>query len=125
MKYNPKIYAQVLVALIKDKEEGIPEKFFALLRKNGDLKKAKEIIALAEKITLKEAGGRKIVIEGARKGALKNAVKGLANGQDIVKEKINPALVAGIKITVDDEKQLDYSFKHTLDIIFTHVTGNH
>ena len=42
MKYSPKMYAQLLV------ETQNAQKVFELLVKNGDLKKAKDIIAHAE-----------------------------------------------------------------------------
>jgi len=118
MKYSSRIYAQLLVELIEEKKEGTAERFFQLLQKNGDVKKAKDIIQLSEKILLKKLGGRKIRVEMARPDAM-NMVKSIATHKDIVEEKINPELIAGAKITIDDEKQLDYSLKHKLDEIFT------
>jgi F0F1-type ATP synthase delta subunit len=114
VKYSSKIYAQLLVELIEEKKDSVVEKFFELLKKNGDLKKSKEIISLVGKMLLKKQGGRKIIIETARPQKIQN----IATERDSVEEKVNPELIAGVKITVDDEKQLDYSLKNKLDQIF-------
>ena len=37
----------------------------------------------------------------------------------MVKEKINPELIAGIKVMINNNKQLDFSLKNKLDNIFT------
>jgi len=37
---------------------------------------------------------------------------------DIVKEKINRELIAGVKVIVDGERQLDYSMQDKLQSIF-------
>lgn len=117
MKYSAKIYAQLLAELIEEKKEDIVDKFFNLLKKNGDLKKAQEVIHRTEKILLKKSGGKKIVVEVARASAMK-AIKGIAQEKDIVIKKLRPELIAGARITIDDQQQLDYSLKRTLEHIF-------
>ena len=49
---------------------------------------------------------------------MKELVASLANKGDVVEEKINPDLVAGIKITANDEMQFDASLKRKLDDVF-------
>lgn len=124
-KQKPKIYAKALVELILEDKKGTPvglrprditEKFFALLQKNGDLKKAKEIIALAETLLLKKTGNKKITIEVARKSA--GMVFPFKKG-DMVQQKIRPEMIAGVKIIIDGERQLDFSLKNKLEKIFT------
>ncbi len=101
----------------KDKKK-ITTNFLALLRKNGDEKKVRQIIALAEGLLLKKTGNRKVVLETARKTDTKSITKLFIEKGDIVQEKINPSLIAGIKITVDGSKQLDLSLKNKLDNIY-------
>src|SRR3989344_4186362 len=48
------------------REKSIVANFLKLLEANGDMKKAKEIIALAEGLFLKKTGNKKIVLETAR-----------------------------------------------------------
>ncbi len=121
MRYKSKIYAEVLVDLITGKkveENKIINNFLKLLEKNGDMKKAKEIISLAEAIFLKKTGNKKIILETARKIDTKNIVKDFIKKGDVVEEKINPEIISGIKIIINNEKQLDFSLFKKLNEIF-------
>lgn len=123
MKYKSKIYAEALVGLMDSKKAGgskIIDNFIELLKKNGDMKKAKEIISLAEAIFLKKTGKRKVTVETARKiGRNLSALLSKELQADAIEEKINPEIIAGIKIIVNNEKQLDFSLKGKLEKIFS------
>jgi F0F1-type ATP synthase delta subunit len=122
MKYKPKTYAQALVSAILEKrveEKKIAYNFLVLLQKNQDMKKANEILVLAEKILLQKTGNKKITFQTARKLQSKDAVKLFVKKGDMIQEKINSELIAGIKIIVNDETQLDFSLKNKLEKIFT------
>lgn len=121
MKIKPKDYAAALVyALSKPgtDHQKITANFLKLLQKNGDIKKGKMIVAMAQELLARKSGGKKIVIETAR--ALdKKTLAGVIGGKnDLVQEKLNPTLVAGIKITVNGNKQLDFSLQKKLNEIF-------
>ena len=120
MKIKPKIYAQALADLMEKglNQKGM-EKFFKFLEKNGDLNKAKEIVALAEDLFVKKTGRRKVTVETARKmkPKQKELVESITHKGDIISEKINKDLIAGIKIIVNDE-QLDLSMQKKLNNIF-------
>jgi len=119
-KYSSKTYARALSVLILEKESKKNlNGFLDFIRKNGDLKKTKEVIALTEAIFYKKTGKRKITLEIARKIERKNILKDFFQEGDIVKEKINPELIAGLKVNVNNEKQLDYSLKSKLDNLLT------
>lgn len=120
MKYKGKIYAEALANAILDKkldEKKVIHNFLGLLEKNQDVKKAEEIIVLAQKLLLKKTGHKKVVLETARKINAKDSMKSFFKNGDIVEEKINPALVAGIKIIIDNERQLDNSLSGKLNKI--------
>lgn len=118
MKYKPKIYAQTIAELIIEKKsEKIHKNFLKILLKNGDFKKAKEIMILAEKILLRKTKKRKIVLELARERSIKN-LHLFYQESDLVKKMVNPELLAGIKVTMNEEWQLDYSLKGKLDQLF-------
>jgi len=122
MEHNPKIYAKALVSVITDKDsnkqqEKIAANFLKILEKNSDIKKAKEIISLAENFYCQKTGIRKIILETARTIGIRDFKKSFIEKGDIIQEKINPELVAGIKIIVNDEKQLDFSLKKLIDEI--------
>jgi len=123
MKIKPKIYARVLVDVMMSKkntgnEKKIVDNFLKLLKKNVDVKNAMEIIRLAEVFILQKTGNKKITLETAREIGRKNIFKEIVRRHDIVEEKINPELIAGIRVTVNGENQLDFSLKNKLDKIF-------
>jgi len=110
MKIKAKDYAKALV----DIKKFDAKHFLRILQKNGDTKKLKEIVLLTEKLLLEKSGNKKVIIEMARKAAVKLSLK----KGDVVEEKINPDLIAGVKIIIDGEKQLDFSLKNKLEKIF-------
>lgn len=125
MRYKARDYAKALVELLLKETTPINEKkflalFLKLLEKNGDIVKAKEIIILAEILFFKKTNRKKIILETARKmdSKQKESLSKLAKEGDILQEKINKELIAGVKIIIDNEKQLDVSMQKTLENIF-------
>ena len=104
MKHKIKDYATALSELImesnSDKKKFIG-RFLDLLRKNNDMGKAKKIVVMTEDIILNKKDNKKVVLQMARK--IKNLENLFAKKNDIVEEKINPELVAGVKIVVNGE----------------------
>jgi len=122
-KSKEKLYAMALAQAILDKkadEKKIAKNFMLLLIKSGYLGKAKSIVDLAEEIILKNKGNKKITIETARKLTAENRtlLKKFIKDEDMVKEKINSDLIAGVKIVVNNEKQFDNSMQKKLREIF-------
>lgn len=121
-KIKSKIYAKALSeSILKVKsgqEKKFAENFLRIIKLNGDEQKTKEIIFLTEEILLKKSGNKKIILETARKTDSKKLVAAMAKKGDVIEEKISPELIAGIKITINGEKQLDFSLKKKLDNIF-------
>ena len=125
MKYKSKIYAKVLTDLMIEKKNPVEQtriidKFLRLLEKNRDIKKASEIVSLAEKLFFKKTGGRKIIIETARKIGNKNMLDHFVKKNDVVEEKVNPEIIAGIKIIINNEQQLDFSLSKKLEEVFNY-----
>ena len=124
MKINKvKLYAEALAEILFKK--GIDEKkvianFVKLLIKNGQEKKAKEILNLAEDLLLEKQGKNKITFETARKLTAENRVslKKFVKEGDVVKEKVNHELIAGVKIIINNSKQFDASMQSKLQSIF-------
>jgi F0F1-type ATP synthase delta subunit len=60
---------------------------------------------------------KKITVETARNyEGLLNKIKAIFPNDDVLL-KINPNLIAGLKILINNEKQLDFSLKSKLDKI--------
>jgi F0F1-type ATP synthase delta subunit len=123
MKYKVKDYANALVEILSEGEisdKKIAQGFIKLLERQNDFKKSKEIIDLAEFLLVKKNNKKSVIFETARKlsdSQRKTLLKSTEKG-DIIKEKINPELIAGVKIIVDNEKQLDQTMLKKLQTIF-------
>ena len=124
MKQNKvKLYAKALAAVLSGKkvdDKKVVNNFVKLLVKAGQEKKAKEILNLAEDFLLQKQGKRKIVFETARKmtATQRKLADSVAKNGDIINEKINPEIIAGIKIIINNEKQFDASMQKKLQNIF-------
>lgn len=127
MKYKVKDYAKALAEVLSAKNPptsgvgGISVGFIKLLEKQGDLGKAKEILEKTEIFLAKKQGKKSITFETARKltdHQKKSFSKFIEKG-DVVKEKISPDLIAGIKIVIDGDRQIDYSMKNKINKIFS------
>ncbi len=116
-KYKIKDYAMALADTKASGKDAV-ERFLQLLQKNGQLKNAKKIIELAQNYSLVKRGNKKIMLETARKTDMKSALKNLLKDGDAVEEKISPELIAGVKVIINGEKQLDFSLKNKLENIF-------
>ena len=123
MKYNYKIYARALVSALDEtqdlvQKEKIIKNFLFLVQKNKDVRQLKKIIDFASKIIYKKDGRQRIILETARpQNNLKNLFQKFFNEKDIIEEKINPNILAGLRIVFDDEKELDFSFKKRLELL--------
>jgi len=118
-----KLYAKALAEVLAKKsvdEKKVTNNFVKLLVSAGLEKKSKEILEMAEEMLLVKRGNKKIVFETARKitAGQKKILEGISKKGDLVKEKINPELIAGVKIIINNNKQFDSSMKSKLQKIF-------
>ncbi|MFA6190288.1 MAG: F0F1 ATP synthase subunit delta [Candidatus Staskawiczbacteria bacterium] len=121
-----KLYAKALAEILSKKggvsateEKKIVNNFVKFLEKNGQIGRSKEILELAENLLLAKQGKRKITFETARAitTSQKKVLEKVINKGDIVKEKINPQLIAGIKIIINNSQQFDASMQSKLNNI--------
>jgi F0F1-type ATP synthase delta subunit len=91
-----------------------------VLVKAGLEKKSKQILDLAEDLLLRKQGKNKITFEIARRITAENRalLKQFVKEGDVVKEKINHELIAGVKVIINNERQFDNSLKSKLQNIF-------
>lgn len=123
MKQNKvKLYARALAEVVLNKKENKKsvENFLALVKKNGLERKLKEIVELAENIILAKQGKNKITFLTARKvtPSQTKLLESIVKKGDIIKEKINPELIAGVKVVINENRQLDMSMANKLSKIF-------
>jgi F0F1-type ATP synthase delta subunit len=117
------VYAKALAEALSGKmtpakEAAMVENMAALLKKDRQLGRAEKILKAAERFLLKKNGRRHIVLETARAIDTKALVRRVAGRGDKVQEKIKPELVAGVRIVIDGERQLDLSLQRMLEELF-------
>ena len=123
MKYSAHYYAKALVAALANKKvdgAAATKNFLALVRKNNDEGELKKILREAARLSLGEGGVREVILESARPltASQKKSLGAFLAPHDVVREKIVPDLVAGVKVVVNDEVQFDGSMKAKLDSLF-------
>ena len=125
MNHRPQLYARAF-ALAADKKlsahdaEKIGKNLVALVTKNGDAKDLSKIADGAARILREKEGRRKFVFESARplSKELRKSLEAIAGEKDVTEEKVVPALVAGVRVTVDEERQFDASLARKLQKMF-------
>jgi F0F1-type ATP synthase delta subunit len=125
MKYPAHIYAKALAEAIADakgkaQEDAVVTNFLALVERSGDEVHLRKILEEAARMARGKEGIRKVVLESARPLTIKQRkeLTQFTGPKDVVQERIDPALMAGIRIFLDDETEFDGSLKGKLDRIF-------
>lgn len=115
MRYSARQYAKAFVAALelvpKSKEETASRALIAIAKENGDGRELDKITWEIERLLARKKGGRSVLVESARTIAPRGHKKLFSRfgKNDIVREKISPELVAGLRITLDGELELDRS----------------
>lgn len=117
-----KIYSKALSEIILRgdfDEKKITTNFVKILISEGLENQSDKILGLVNKIVMAKQGRKIIVLESARpiNDKHRKLFGGIINKKDIIFEKINPELIAGIKIVIDDVLQFDSSLKNKLQKI--------
>lgn len=122
-KYSVKDYARAFALAAKEgKDEAkMVRNFLSLIAKNGDASKLRKIFTEAEKLVRADAGLKKFSIETARPLAkeLQSKLRSLADKKDVLEEKVVPELVAGVRLTINDELQFDATLARQLQKMFS------
>jgi len=124
MKYPASSYAKALAEAVltaKDKDGAlIAKNFLELLRRNGDEGHARKILEEAARFARGRAGIRKVSIASARTltPEQEHMVAEFTKPGDVTDRSVDPALIAGVRIIVDDETQFDGSLNGKLDRVF-------
>lgn len=124
MKYSNSQYARAVRESLKGKSVSerreILKNFLAVLRKNRDAGRLNRILKEIERESLKAAGMRKVAVESAAELSrnTRKEIEEIFGRKIVMREKINPAILAGVKITVDDELLIDASASRQLSQMF-------
>lgn len=120
MKYSVNTYARALVAAIdegKANDAAIEKNFLEVVRQNGDEAQLRKILDEASRLARGTSSIRHVLIESARPltARQRSEVKRFMKAHDEIDERIDPDLIAGVKITINDEQQFDGSLKKKLN----------
>lgn len=125
MKYAPHVYARALVEVLDAPaahhgpraDDELAKNFLALVRRNGDERYLRKILEEASRFARGKSGMRKVTVESARAltPTQQKALAHFIQQGDVVEERIDPDLIAGIKIILNDELQFDGTLKNKLN----------
>lgn len=130
MRYPVYAYAKALASvLIEVKGKGEAQKhaaaknFIALVRRSGDEAHLKKILDEAARLVRARENIRKLTIESAREltPAQEALVEQLTKPDDVVERAIDPELIAGVRIIMNDEMQFDGTLRGKLDTVFRNI----
>lgn len=119
MKYDYKTYAKALIKALdfNNNTEEIVLNFLRLLKKNNDIKQFKKIIDFFEDLLHQKENKKKIIVEIIQENKdLINKIKKFFPEDNIIYKK-NPNLIAGLRILINNDKELDFSLKSRLNQI--------
>lgn len=125
MRYSPRQYAAALLSLLKGKPEVVQQRllrrFLVLVGQKGDGRRLGLILKEVEKQTLHEQGLKKVLVETTDPITIqiKKGIEAVLGKSILIQEKINPRLLAGIKILINDEILVDASAESQLRKLFT------
>lgn len=124
MKYSNSQYAQALWEGLKGKSASerreVLKNFLVVLRKNRDGARLNRILEEVERASLKNAGMKKVEVESAAElsRGTKREIEAILGKKIVLSGKINPAILAGMKIMVDDELLIDATASRQLSQMF-------
>lgn len=124
MKYTSKQYAVTLISALAGKSEDakkdILKKFLIILQRNGDLGKRNQILEEVRREYFRQNDLSKVEVEvvGKIKEGLKQEIEESLGKAISFDSKVNPKILGGIKILIDDETLIDASVKTQLDKLF-------
>lgn len=120
MRYSVNNYVSAFSEAVKSaSQEKAIEGLVGLLKKTGDIKHSKKILEAIHKKLVNEKGGKWVNIETARESSLKKiSLKHSFSDKDHLELSINPELVAGVRITVDGQEELNNSLENKLNKLF-------
>lgn len=124
MRYRASQYAEALWSALEEKSEvaqkKIIKRFGELLAVHQATGKARAIYAAYEKLELAKQGMRSVHLETVNPASdkLKKEIH-TALGKNVhIKEIVNPNMIGGIKILVDDEILIDGSVRRQINHMF-------
>lgn len=125
MRYSTRQYAAALLASLKGRTEAQQQRllgrFLVLVGRKGDSRRLGLILREVERQNLRERGLKKVLAETPDPVTprIKKEIEKILGKNILLQEKIDPGLVAGIKILINDEILIDASARAQLRRLFS------
>lgn len=125
MRYSSELYAKSLFEILEmskpSEHAGVISKFLKIVDKNGDSSRLRTIVASFEKMVIRSGGGKIVELSTAREidKDLKDQLLKMFDRKDMIRVNIDPKLVAGVRVLLDEEMELDYSLARKFRKLFT------
>ncbi len=127
MKYKPKQYAEALFDALSGAKEGeehaLIGNFATTVRKNKDWARLPLIVKQFEKIYREKHGLTKLEVESAHPltEKTKEELEKAVGKKVLFEEKVNPKLLAGLRILIDDSTFIDASALRHINNLFVNA----
>lgn len=124
MKYTPDLYAKAFLATVGKasgkRQEELLRNFLKVVKKNGDWPLVGKIFQKVKRAEVSARGGRIVTLEIARELSqdILQKLKNNFSPNDLIITQVRPELIAGVRILIDEEKQLDASLRQKLRKLF-------
>lgn len=124
MKYRGTQYAQALVESLERApaaERRIrARRFFSILARNGDWRELPEILRHAERMVRVRSGVRTVEIKSSAplSAAVRMEIRKLLDSKALIRETVEPRLLAGLTMLIDEDVFIDASAASRLGHLF-------
>ena len=124
MTYSVKQYAiallQAFEASPEEKEKAVVKHFFRLLRKKGDLRRLTRILEELRRVYFKRENIRHVYVEsfGGLSDGVKKEIERALGKKVYFEELVQPNILAGIRLIVDDEILIDATGRTQIERLF-------
>ena len=124
MRYSEGIYARAFIEVwesaAQENIDGLIKRFAGMIKKNGDIGRFQKIIEAVKRLAVAKKGAKFVVIECARASGAQQAaaLKKTFSKNDCVEEEVDPGLIAGVRVTINGERELDFSLRRRLNALF-------
>ncbi len=128
MRYSALIYADAFLKSVKNAPissvAAMVQRFIRVVEKNGDAPHLSRIADVIEKKMIRQNGGKTVTLEFARplERTLVDTLRANFDEKDQITVVTNPELIAGVRVTINEEEELDHSMARTLKTMFAPLT---
>lgn len=124
MRYKPNQYALALFEALEEKfgksREAIIQRFVALVVKNNDRSLLGRILRQYERMYYRRKGIKNVSVTAAKK-VTRSVIAAIGKrlGSDInIKETIDPTVLGGVRIMIDNELLIDGTFQDKIEKLY-------